>query len=1244
MTDVLPPDRISLLTEQMATQTNGSRVSMRTATILKAHISVLTSALGGPDHTSPLHPPPYKLGDDAWACLKDLKRWLITVDQDKKKYDVANACAETGLVLNDLCTILATWELESDAARGAPRMIMNRPPSLMNKIALLCLELFVQLTWPVDIIKGESSRNQAKHSVNIQKHQLLYKQKALHYAGGKVLRAAIRLAIPAISKDKTQRDAKDNAILSLVVYFFRNLVEIRPLPLTKLQGLSARASIQNSVDLHVNGEIGLDATVRAFANNQVLPFLMTMTSLLGDEFNIKDLEWLCFETITGLVKYVTPETLYPRVAPSVPRPSHELASAAGLGLSDLLQREKHLQQQMKLNSSTRHANFGTLLSYQTTAQRYTVSGQQGLHNDREVLAKLDASKKSFKAVRDISAAAAECDKYVVSSAALDAGNTAVLRAFVDDIFSDTFNNLVHLVTGSLTAGFESVLMRDKAMFCQFFSWFLRAHRAKIEQRAQSDGPSDSDADAFDMIQSALTNECFIILKKLLREHEALRTWSMVHVSLACLSEYLLTVHLMTVSSPYAAHALALNIYDDPFILDLIVRLTKQASSGIRGVSHLYMGTAVECSYWFLRVLETCARQDMKLTVRARRKKPEDGDNSDDEGPTKSLLDFQKYESAFISVDMILTHVAFLARFADLSCHQTRCVLKYFHRVFVKNNQHALMFRIDLMRLLQEMMTKVEGEVLQELRNFAKFYTKTLVKVLEARPTLFVELLFSKKTRNVCYYLDTGEKMAERAKKARYESDDEVFAAEELEYVKDHGYEEKVAIVVAAMIDDEDDGIVRFVSAQLAEIIRRRKAWEDRQDAEEMAALARDEGMGAPEASERKQSPPNEAITTPDPSLRNSLLLHGYLRLLLKTIGFELARAQGEQTLVLADVETAHLELSREYVEKYLVTPVDLGGKEAAQCIRTADEGDFFHKRSRSDGEEIAFEVRRKRVRGVPEEEVDDLEAMENRLGMPRGLARKKSKKPARVRADRTKKRSKASVETHRSFKSSAFVHDSDDEDDTEESRAFFALEERLRQVVVTSADTGGLTGAALAEFILRWDTLTRMSHQEPEPHVQKAVAKAKSSLFVESDEEEEGPERVPDVVRARRHAFSSDEEVEESEWESDAEMDAAIDAAIAAVDAAPVTTAVRQFESDPESESEEGENDTENEIEVAAEEVAAGEVAAGEVASESDVESSQDNFRDAYSEAEVNAETGDQETTPAMRSRRKQVIYESDDE
>jgi hypothetical protein len=71
----------------------------------------------------------YVLGDDALACLKDLKRWLKLYDEKLNRLDVARCLAEGNLVNGDLLEILAVWSEES---------MENR---MKMKIALACCNL-----------------------------------------------------------------------------------------------------------------------------------------------------------------------------------------------------------------------------------------------------------------------------------------------------------------------------------------------------------------------------------------------------------------------------------------------------------------------------------------------------------------------------------------------------------------------------------------------------------------------------------------------------------------------------------------------------------------------------------------------------------------------------------------------------------------------------------------------------------------------------------------------------------------------------------------------------------------------------------------------------------------------------------------------------------------------------------------------------------------------------------------------
>ena len=53
------------------------------------------------------------LGDDALACLKDIKRWLKLYDEKANRLDVARCLAEANLVEGDLLEILGSWPEEA---------------------------------------------------------------------------------------------------------------------------------------------------------------------------------------------------------------------------------------------------------------------------------------------------------------------------------------------------------------------------------------------------------------------------------------------------------------------------------------------------------------------------------------------------------------------------------------------------------------------------------------------------------------------------------------------------------------------------------------------------------------------------------------------------------------------------------------------------------------------------------------------------------------------------------------------------------------------------------------------------------------------------------------------------------------------------------------------------------------------------------------------------------------------------
>ena len=364
-----------------------------TQKLLKAHISVLVTALGGPDHVGSLKDSSseYKLGHDALACLKDIKRWIKSVDEIGHKYDVALACADCGLVENDLTVMLCQWDSQQKH--------LNTSKRTTEKIMLSALEILVLLTWPVEM-SSEMSENQQLNFVAVRKSQLVYKKHILSYNNGQTFKAVLRLALPTISKDTSDREPRDNAILGLVLFFIRNMLYIEPPSLSTLSKF--RKTMMEIDNLPANmryDDVSINTVLSCFKRNKVLLFLLTMCGSLGLDFDRETFAPCCLECIFLIVRGVEARDLVDNVRP-VPETNDAngnnlptLSSTSDMALQDLLKEEKRRKKVQSQNISTRHGRFGTLLSLQGENSSYVVSGQEALSSANQTFAQLDKSKK-----------------------------------------------------------------------------------------------------------------------------------------------------------------------------------------------------------------------------------------------------------------------------------------------------------------------------------------------------------------------------------------------------------------------------------------------------------------------------------------------------------------------------------------------------------------------------------------------------------------------------------------------------------------------------------------------------------------------------------------------------------------------------------------------------------------------------------------------------------------------------------
>lgn len=193
--------------------------------ILEPAILNVVNALGGYEGGV------YRLGDEAYGCLKDLKRFWRKDDADDAR-TVARILWAARVLPNDLVPIL----LET-AGKG----------HVEDKRALACADLVAAMTWPIDIAEElkelDELRDEQDPAAGAEYTEL--RQSHLHYKAALlrpgVLRALLALAVPCLArvsagggKSSSARESRaaerDAQVVSVVLHVVRNLAFIADAP------------------------------------------------------------------------------------------------------------------------------------------------------------------------------------------------------------------------------------------------------------------------------------------------------------------------------------------------------------------------------------------------------------------------------------------------------------------------------------------------------------------------------------------------------------------------------------------------------------------------------------------------------------------------------------------------------------------------------------------------------------------------------------------------------------------------------------------------------------------------------------------------------------------------------------------------------------------------------------------------------------------------------------------------------
>jgi replication fork protection complex subunit Tof1/Swi1 len=212
----------------------------------------------------------------------------------------------------------------------------------------------------------------------------------------------------------------------------------------------------------------------------------------------------------------------------------------------------------------------------------------------------------------------------------------------------------------------------------------------------------------------------------------------------------------------------------------------------------------------------------------------------------------------VNQSSVNTFVAFAKYFADLDTEQLKRAHRFFHRVAFKMELGVLLCRVDVLQLFNKMMKgpgglDTESPAYKEWDDLVKHFFRQIVKKVQERPELVVEMLFSKIPATI-FFLEHGYDREVTARTPRAPAELEVKPGMELP--------EQIGVAVGVLVNQAKSDALRWVRDVLTSAAEERKAWEDAEEARKaLLAAERAEGEESPEVPEGEAPKP--------PSIRRS---------------------------------------------------------------------------------------------------------------------------------------------------------------------------------------------------------------------------------------------------------------------------------------------------------------------------------------------------------------------------------------
>ncbi|PCH36853.1 timeless-domain-containing protein [Wolfiporia cocos MD-104 SS10] len=935
--------------------------------ILEPAIRGIVDALGG------LEGGAYRLGDECYGCLKDLKKLWRRDDTDDDR-TVARIFWETRLLPNDLIPIL----LET-AGKG----------QFEDKCAIACADLMTAMTWPIDLAE-ELKELDEEYDKGADYTQLLLSH--LHYKAALlkpgVMQALLGVALPCLTKNPKERKERDIQIINVILYLIRNLAFIKVLPPN--MHLSADQAEFSSLQTRL---------VKTLSESNVLDLLLTIASSVTEDPMFNGWNTLLLEIFYLLFRGTTPVAL---------------AMDQSQNLQRLLAVEGQRRRDFARKANSRHSRFGTTISVQlnpkkaqvsppgeehpdvgSSSQAYVLHRQQAINSesgsmfDMEKRRRAQRSKKVDELARDDN---------LSLEAKLIMQNLA--RTFVEACFNPFLSSLLK----DIRAERPKITEKDNLRLLCVAKWFLEFFlcvRAKKDQETPWD---------FGLVAEVTERHWIIwVLKRMQAAvEEKPKLWNELQAGVECLTQLLFLLDAMSSSSDATtvdvAETLQQQIVYNGTVLDVAFESLPAYREGTQSLA--YLDASVQLAYALMRMLErwekkhgTAGEMYVRRKAKARRKSKdlsaaendaegvleveEEDTHEEDEDDTDSMLfSVEKFQQKFSRSDITQTLLMYLARYKEFdSAEKMKRVVYLMHRQAVKGKAEGLFFNVSTLNLFKSILSAEKSlprdQAYEDLIALINFLLRRFFKAVEDDSFLIVETFFPKNRGHWKQYSswepDKSFQDVRTVQSGKFPPDVKV--------KKGYSWSHQLGIAIACLVEEGTSELIEWVKQILVMAIGQRQRIIEETDGSMTRHRSKDEEDGSADESKLSNTvrkPSDEALAKFTDYMipyvsddeANAATKNPYLKLLFDLVNFRTKDRDAEELewYIPAKILPSNLQQSLNVINQFLEKPLELEGK-ATQLLSTKRRRSSFLDSSKDYSDDDAVKkIARKKAKKKKEKQ------------------------------------------------------------------------------------------------------------------------------------------------------------------------------------------------------------------------------------------------------------------------------------